>query len=82
MAIVLSHSYFLHAAFVSVMVFQTVDRIIFGTLTFPGARWYVMTVRDPQMIRDQKKFGNHCPRVINKVFNKTMQKLGAKLLSK
>jgi len=42
------------------MIFQTVDRIIFGTLTFPGTRWYVMTVRDPKMVRDQKKFGNHC----------------------
>jgi len=30
--------------------------MIFGTLTFPGTRWYVMTVRGPQMVRDQKKF--------------------------
>jgi len=29
-------------------------------LTFPGTRWYVMTVRDTQMVRDQKKFENHC----------------------
>jgi len=28
--------------------------MIFGT--FPGTRWYVMTVRDTQMVRDQKKF--------------------------
>ena len=41
------------------LVFQTFDLIIFGTLTFPGTRWYVLTVRDPQMVRDQKKFGNH-----------------------
>jgi len=33
--------------------------MIFGTLTFPGTRWYVMTVRGPQMVRDQKKFENH-----------------------
>jgi len=44
------------------MVFQTFDRIIFGTLTFPGTKWYVSTARDPQMVRDQKKFGNHCSR--------------------
>jgi len=30
--------------------------MIFGTLTFPGTRWYVMTVWDTQMVRDQKKF--------------------------
>jgi len=29
-------------------------------LTFSGARWYMMTVRDTQMVRDQKKFENHC----------------------
>jgi len=59
MAIILSHSHFLHVAFVSILVFQTFDRIIFGTLTFSGTRWYVITVRDPQMVRAQKKFGNH-----------------------
>jgi len=30
-----------------------------GRLSFPGTRWYVVTVRDPQMIRDQYKFGKH-----------------------
>jgi len=55
-----SHSHYLHVAFVSILVFRTFDRIIFGALTFPGTRWYVLTVRDPQMVRDQKKFGNHC----------------------
>ena len=53
------HSHFLHVAFVLILVFQTFDRIIFGTLTFPETRRYVLTVRDPQMARDQKKFGNH-----------------------
>jgi len=48
MAIILSHSHFLHIASVPIMVFQTFDRIIFGTLTFPGTRWYVLTARDPQ----------------------------------
>ena len=59
MAIILSHSHFLNVAFVSIMVFQTFDRFIFGTLTFSGSRWYVLTSQDPQMVRDQKKFGNH-----------------------
>ena len=49
-----------HVAFVSIPVFQTFHRMIFGTLTFPETRWYVVTVRDPQMVRAQKKFGNHC----------------------
>jgi len=39
--------------------FQTLYRMIFGTLTFPGTRWYMLTVRKPQMVRDQEKFGNH-----------------------
>jgi len=54
MAIKISHSHFVHVAFVSILVFQTFDRMIFGTLTFPGIRWYVMTVRDTQMVRDHK----------------------------
>jgi len=59
-AIKISHSHFVHVAFVSILVFLTFDRMIFGTLTFPGTRWYVMSVRDTQMVRDQKKFENHC----------------------
>jgi len=39
--------------------FQTLDRMIFGTLIFPGTRWYLLTAREPQMVHDQKKFGNH-----------------------
>jgi len=65
MAIQISHSHFAHVAFVSILVFQTFDRMIFGTLTFPGTRWYVMTVRDTQMVRDQKKFENHWANAIN-----------------
>jgi len=49
---------------VLILVFQTFDRIIYSTLTFPGTRWYVLTVRGPQMVRDQKKFGNHCSSTI------------------
>ena len=60
MAIKISHSHFVHVGFVSILVFQTFDRMIFGTLTIPGTRWHVMTVRDTQMVRDQKKFENHC----------------------
>ena len=56
------HSHFVHVAFVSILVFQTFDRMIFGTLTFPGTKWYVITVRDTQMVHDQKKFENHCYR--------------------
>jgi len=58
-AIKISHSHFVHFAFVSILVFQTLDRMIFGTLTFPGTRWYVMPAQEPQMIRDQKKFEKH-----------------------
>ena len=47
MATKLSHSHFLHVAFVSILVFQTSDLIIFGTLIFPGTRWYKLTVRHP-----------------------------------
>jgi len=36
--------------------------MIFGRLSFPVARWYVVTVWVPQMVRDEKKFGNHCRR--------------------
>jgi len=59
MAIFISHCHYLHVAFVSVLVFQTFDRMIFGRLSFPGARWYVVTKWVPQMVRDEKKFGNH-----------------------
>jgi len=60
MVIILSHSHFLHVVFVSILDFQSFARIVFGTLTFPGTRWYVLTVRDPQMVRGKKKFANHC----------------------
>jgi len=33
--------------------------MIFGRLSFPGARWYLVTVWVPQMVRDEKKFGSH-----------------------
>jgi len=59
MAIKISHSHFVHIAFVSILVFQTFDRIIFDTLAFLGTRWYVMTVRDTQTVYHQKKFENH-----------------------
>jgi len=60
MAVIISHSHFAHVALVSILVFQTFDQMIFGSLSSPGTRWYVVTVRKPQMVRDQKKFGNHC----------------------
>jgi len=57
MSIIISHSHFLHVAFVSVLVLQTFDRMIFGRLSFPEEKWYVVAVRGPQMVRDEKKFG-------------------------
>ena len=59
-AIKISHNHFVHVAFVSILVFQTFDQMIFRTLTFPGTRWYVMTVRQPQMVHHLKNFENHC----------------------
>jgi len=32
--------------------------MIFGRLSFPGERWYVVIVWVPQMVRDENKFGN------------------------
>jgi len=55
----ISHSHFLHVAFVSILVFQTFHQMTFRTLGFPETRWYVMTVRGPQMLRHQKELGNH-----------------------
>jgi len=26
---------------------------------FPGTKWYMVTARSPQMVRNQKKFGKH-----------------------
>ena len=54
MANIIPHSRFIHVTFVLILVFQTFDRMIFGRLSFPGTRWYVVTVRDPQIVRDQK----------------------------
>jgi len=45
---------------VSILVCQTFDRMILGRLSFPGTRWYVVTASNPQMLRNQKKCGNHC----------------------
>ena len=60
MAIIISHSHFVHVSFVSILVFQIFDRMIFAILSFLETSWYVVTVRDPQMLRDQKKVENHC----------------------
>jgi len=57
MAFTICHSHFVHVAFVPILLFQTFDRMIFSTMSFPGTRWYMVTVRDPQMVRDQKKLG-------------------------
>jgi len=60
MALIISHRHYLHVAFVSILVFQTFDRMMFGIFNFLGAKLYVLTVWVPQMVRDEKKFGNHC----------------------
>jgi len=65
MAIIISYSHFDHVAFVSILVLQTFDRMMFGRLSFPETRSYVVIVQDPQIVRDQKKFGNHCFITIN-----------------
>jgi len=76
MAIKIPHSHFVHVGFVSILVFQTFDRMIFGTLTLPGTRWYVMTVRDTQMVLDQKKFENHCSsRSAHELWKKVLSRL-------
>ena len=42
MSIIISHSHYLHVAFVPVLVFQTFDRMIFGRLSFleKGGTWW------------------------------------------
>jgi len=64
----ISHRHFVHAAFVSVLGFQPFDRMIFGRFRFHGKRWYVVTVRDSQMVHDQNKLGNHCIRVTKRTY--------------
>jgi len=59
MATIIFHSDFNHVVFVSILVFQTFDQMFFGRLSFPGTSRYVVTVRHPQMVHDEKKFGNH-----------------------
>jgi len=44
MAIIISHSHFVHAAFVSSPVCQTFDRLILGRMSFPGTRWYAVKI--------------------------------------
>jgi len=58
MITIIFHSHFVHVTFVSFRIFRTFDRMIFGRLNFLGTRRYVVTVRDPQMVRDQKKIKN------------------------
>jgi len=36
--------------------------MVFGRLSFPRTRLYVVAVWDPQIVRAKKKLGNHCPR--------------------
>ena len=41
------------------LVCQTYDRLIFGRLSFPRTRWYVVTVRYPQMV-----LGKYCSKTL------------------
>ena len=40
------------------LVLQTFDLMIFQWMSFPGTRWYVVSVPEPEVLRDQKKVGN------------------------
>jgi len=42
----------------SFLIMLKLIKLATGTLTFPGTGWYLLTARDPQMVRDQKKLGN------------------------
>jgi len=44
-------------------------------MSFPGPRWYVATVRYPQIVRDQKKFRNHWSKVRAEEANKIKTKM-------
>jgi len=39
-AVIISHSHFVHAAFLSSLFYQTFDRIILGKMSFPGTRCF------------------------------------------
>jgi len=43
--------------------FPYFDQLIFGRMSFPETRWYVVTVWDQQMYMTRMKFGNHRPDV-------------------
>jgi len=43
--------------------------LVTGLLTYPGTSWYVVTVRDPQLVRDHKKFWNYWCKVITPTGN-------------
>jgi len=61
MTITISHSHFVHVAFVSILVFQTfvIEWYLVDWVFLEQGGIHAVTVRDPQMVRDQKKFGNH-----------------------
>jgi len=43
-AIIISHRHYPHVTFVLIPFSQTLNRMTFGWLSFPGARWYVVTI--------------------------------------
>jgi len=59
MAIIISHNHYLFVPVVSILVFQTFDRMK-KIFEFSWSNWwYVVTVWVPQMVRDKKNFENH-----------------------
>ena len=61
MTIIISHSHFVHVALVSILVFQTfvIEWYLVDWVFLEQGGIHAVTVREPQMVRDQKKFGNH-----------------------
>jgi len=64
MAIIISHSHVVHAAFASSLVCQTFERMILGRLSFPGTRCFQggtrWKYRAHKWYTIRKKFGNLC----------------------
>jgi len=62
MATIITHSRFVQAAFVSSLVWQTFGQMMLGRLSFSWnkvfSRWHAVKIHGPQMVRDQKEFGN------------------------
>jgi len=47
MTAIIFHNHFVHVAFMSILVFQTFDQVVFGRLSFTRTKWYAVIVQDP-----------------------------------